>query len=54
MPEDPASEPEQTCRIGAVSSLTGIPIETLRVWERRSGVVTPLREGGFASTPGRT
>ena len=34
-------------RIGAVSRLTGIPPDTLRVWERRYSLVTPLRsEGG--------
>jgi len=40
--------PEPTYRIGAVSRLTGIPAETLRVWERRYGVVEPGRaEGRF-------
>ncbi|MCP5142769.1 MAG: MerR family transcriptional regulator [Chromatiales bacterium] len=34
-------------RIGAVSRLTGVPADTLRVWERRYQVVTPQRtEGG--------
>lgn len=33
----------QTYRIGAVSRLTGVPADTLRVWERRYGVVTPHR-----------
>ena len=34
-------------RIGAVSRLTGVPADTLRVWERRYGVVEPHRtEGG--------
>jgi DNA-binding transcriptional MerR regulator len=33
----------QTYRIGAVSRLTGIPADTLRVWERRYEVVTPTR-----------
>ena len=34
-------------RIGAVSRLTGVPADTLRVWERRYGVVEPQRtEGG--------
>jgi len=38
-------EPEtgQTYRIGAVARLTGIPPDTLRVWERRYSVVTPVR-----------
>ena len=30
-------------RIGAVSRLTGIAADTLRVWERRYGVVEPRR-----------
>ncbi len=35
-------------RIGAVSRLTSIPTGTIRVWERRYGVVEPGRsEGGF-------
>jgi len=34
-------------RIGAVSRLTGVPTDTLRVWERRYTVVEPKRtEGG--------
>jgi DNA-binding transcriptional MerR regulator len=33
----------QTYRIGAVSRLTGIPADTLRVWERRYHVVEPIR-----------
>ena len=34
-------------RIGAVSRLTGVPTDTLRAWERRYNLVTPLRsEGG--------
>ncbi len=41
---DPApTEPDQTYRIGAVSRLTGVPADTLRVWERRYHVVTPVR-----------
>jgi DNA-binding transcriptional MerR regulator len=35
-----------TYRIGAVSRLTGISAEALRMWERRYGVVTPSRSGG--------
>lgn len=31
--------------IGAVTRLTGVPAETLRTWERRYGLVEPLREG---------
>lgn len=38
---------ESTYRIGTVSKLTGIPTETLRVWERRYSLTEPLRsEGG--------
>ncbi len=33
----------QTYRIGAVARLTGIPPDTLRVWERRYAVVEPIR-----------
>jgi hypothetical protein len=36
-------EHAQTYRIGAVARLTGIPPDTLRVWERRYAVVTPIR-----------
>lgn len=32
--------------IGAVARATGIPVETLRVWERRYHVVTPQRDPG--------
>ncbi|HBG96740.1 MAG TPA: MerR family transcriptional regulator [Chromatiaceae bacterium] len=39
----PDHESEQTYRIGAVARLTGIPPDTLRVWERRYTVVTPFR-----------
>jgi len=40
-PEPPESG--QTFRIGTVSRLTGVPTDTLRVWERRYHVVTPVR-----------
>jgi DNA-binding transcriptional MerR regulator len=33
-------------RIGAVAKLTGISPDTLRIWERRYGAVTPLRSPG--------
>lgn len=36
--------PPSRLRIGAVSRLTRIPVDTLRVWERRYGVVAPSRE----------
>lgn len=38
--------PVPTYRIGAVSRLTGISAEALRMWERRYGVVEPSRSGG--------
>lgn len=38
---------ESSYRIGAVSRLTGISVDTLRIWERRYRVVKPQRsEGG--------
>ena len=42
------SDPHQgRYRIGAVAKLAGLPVATLRVWERRYGVVTPPKtEGG--------
>lgn len=47
MAEGPNEAPEApTYRIGAVSRLTQIPAETLRVWERRYDVVEPRRVGG--------
>ncbi len=41
----PATEdrPDARYRIGAVAYETGIPVETLRIWERRYRVVTPER-----------
>lgn len=33
-------------RIGAVAKLAGLPVATLRVWERRYGVVTPPKTQG--------
>jgi len=41
--ETETPSPGQTYRIGAVARLTGIPPDTLRVWERRYAVVTPIR-----------
>jgi DNA-binding transcriptional MerR regulator len=42
-----AEKHQSNYRIGAVSRLTGIPPDTLRVWERRYELVSPLRsEGG--------
>ncbi len=39
-------ETESAYRIGAVSRLTEVPSDTLRVWERRYGVVEPRRTDG--------
>ena len=33
-------------RIGAVANLSGVPVATLRVWERRYGVVAPPKSQG--------
>ena len=41
-----ANSSESTYRIGAVSRLTDIPPDTLRVWERRYTVVEPQRTNG--------
>ena len=30
--------------IGTVASLTGVPVITLRAWERRYGLLTPVRK----------
>ena len=38
-----AVSPEHRYRIGAVSRLTGVAPDTLRVWERRYGAVAPTR-----------
>jgi DNA-binding transcriptional MerR regulator len=40
---DQVQSDSPTYRIGAVSRLTGVPADTLRVWERRYAVVTPYR-----------
>jgi MerR family transcriptional regulator, light-induced transcriptional regulator len=37
------SEPVPRYRIGAVAQLANLPVGTLRVWERRYGVVSPAR-----------
>jgi len=41
--ESPPSIDEPKYRIGAVCRLTGISQHVLRVWEKRYGVVRPLR-----------
>jgi DNA-binding transcriptional MerR regulator len=38
------SNPPSHFVIGAVARATGIPVETLRIWERRYGVVIPHRD----------
>lgn len=44
MTREPDKDPtEPRYRIGAIARLTGIPADTLRVWERRYQVVTPER-----------
>ncbi|MCF7990331.1 MAG: MerR family transcriptional regulator [Thiohalocapsa sp.] len=43
MSDPEAPDVGQTYRIGAVARLTGIPPDTLRVWERRYTVVSPIR-----------
>ncbi|MFB1488196.1 MULTISPECIES: MerR family transcriptional regulator [unclassified Thiocapsa] len=43
MTDQDAALPGHTYRIGAVSRLTGVPADTLRVWERRYTVVAPHR-----------
>jgi hypothetical protein len=40
------NESEQKYRIGTVARLTGISPDTLRVWERRYGIVEPVRSAG--------
>lgn len=43
MTDQDAAPVGHTYRIGAVSRLTGVPADTLRVWERRYTVVAPVR-----------
>ena len=47
-PGETSGDPALRFRIGAMSRMTAIPVETLRVWERRHRAVVPTRtEGGF-------
>ena len=39
-------EVEATMSIGALSERTGVPVETLRVWERRYAALAPRRSSG--------
>src|SRR6476661_10009678 len=40
-PPSPAAAPGAGYRTGVAARLAGLPVETLRVWERRYGVVGP-------------
>lgn len=42
------SQQDRGLRIGAVSRITHIPVDTLRAWERRYGVVAPQRNPAAA------
>ena len=43
MHKSSANEANATYRSGAAARLSGVPVETLRVWERRYGVTDPSR-----------
>ncbi len=43
---EPEISDESTYSIGAVARLTGIPVDTVRMWERRYAVVQPQRNEG--------
>ena len=45
-PKTSAPPSEDAYRIAVVSRLTGMPVPTIRMWERRYGVVTPARSTG--------
>jgi len=45
MPDDPVSVTPKYL-IGAVTKLTGLSIDVVRVWERRYGAVRPVRSAG--------
>lgn len=40
------SSPEERFSIGALAGMVGVPVETLRTWERRYGVPVPERDEG--------
>jgi DNA-binding transcriptional MerR regulator len=43
-----SSPPEKLLRIGELSRRVGVPVESLRAWERRYGLLSPSRtHGGF-------
>jgi methylmalonyl-CoA mutase cobalamin-binding subunit len=39
-------DPESVLSIGALSRATGVPVETLRTWERRYGFPAPIERSG--------
>ena len=41
----PGEQPEALLRIGEIARRAGIPAPTLRAWERRYGIVEPVRTG---------
>jgi len=45
-PNPNAINDEGIYRIGAVANLSGVPVATLRVWERRYGLVSPPKSDG--------
>ncbi len=49
----PSEDSELNLSIGTVARLTGIPVGTLRMWERRYQVVSPARSGGNQRSYGR-
>src|SRR6478672_9739775 len=43
-----AAVEDKVLRIGELSRRVGVPVESLRAWERRYGLLTPSRtQGGF-------
>ncbi len=48
MPDSPTSVDAKLLRIGELSRRVGVPVESLRAWERRYGLLEPSRtQGGF-------
>jgi hypothetical protein len=43
VPPDAATSNDGLYRIATVSNLTGIPVQTIRAWESRHGIVQPVR-----------
>ncbi len=46
VPESPTEGDAPQLRIGAVSTLAGVPVSTLRVWEARYGAFSPTKSSG--------